>query len=73
MTGPRCASFDGDADRIVFFQNKDLGLELFDGDRIAVLFATLIQKLIAELPDAKRPTVSSRLALSLSLSLSSGC
>ncbi|ULT97511.1 hypothetical protein L3Y34_005372 [Caenorhabditis briggsae] len=45
---PKCASFDGDADRILYFRAKngcqDGTAELFDGDRIAVLFATYIKE-----------------------------
>ena len=43
IQGLRCASIDGDADRIVYF-TYDNGFFLFDGDRIAVLAAILIRE-----------------------------
>jgi len=43
IQGARCASIDGDADRIVYF-TYDNGFFLFDGDRIAVLAAILIRE-----------------------------
>jgi len=47
----RFASFDGDADRIVYFcQEKDGRLRLLDGDKIATLFAMFIKKQLALLP-----------------------
>mmetsp|Transcript_5945 Transcript_5945/g.36829 ORF Transcript_5945/g.36829 Transcript_5945/m.36829 type:complete len:567 (+) Transcript_5945:3033-4733(+) len=47
----RCASIDGDADRLVYFTRAANGkLELFDGDKIATLAAIFIKDLIAELP-----------------------
>ena len=55
----RCASIDGDADRLVYFSQSDSGLRLFDGDRIAVLAALLIRDLAQELPQSfSRPKVS---------------
>eukprot|EP01065_Artemidia_motanka_P042292 TRINITY_DN5641_c0_g1_i1.p1 TRINITY_DN5641_c0_g1~~TRINITY_DN5641_c0_g1_i1.p1 ORF type:complete len:555 (+),score=187.32 TRINITY_DN5641_c0_g1_i1:73-1737(+) len=55
-------SYDGDADRIVYFSfGKDGGFQLVDGDRIAVLYAVLIRQLLdgvaagpAPLPAAPR-------------------
>lgn len=50
----KCASFDGDADRILYFRSADHGkrAELFDGDRIAVLFAMYVkEQLDAYTPD----------------------
>jgi len=38
--GERCCSLDGDADRIVYFTNKDGKLSLLNGDKIACLFAS---------------------------------
>ena len=55
----RCASIDGDADRLVYFSQSDSGLRLFDGDRIAVLAALLIHDLAQDLPQGfPRPKVS---------------
>ena len=46
--GARFASFDGDADRIVFFRATDKDtLNLFDGDKIACLLTMFIQKQLA--------------------------
>ena len=42
----RCASIDGDADRLVFFFQQDESLQLLDGDRIALLMATLVSQLL---------------------------
>ncbi len=55
----RCASIDGDADRLVYFSQSDSSLRLFDGDRIAVLAALLIHDLAQDLPQSfSRPKVS---------------
>ncbi|XP_052250304.1 phosphoacetylglucosamine mutase-like [Dreissena polymorpha] len=46
--GMKCASFDGDADRIVyFFQGPDCSFKLMDGDRIATLVAGFLKSLVA--------------------------
>ncbi|KAK7108953.1 phosphoacetylglucosamine mutase-like isoform X2 [Littorina saxatilis] len=43
----RCASFDGDADRIVFFYlDKQKTFHLLDGDKIATLVAGYLQELV---------------------------
>ena len=54
----RCASLDGDADRLVYFQSAlDGQLQLLDGDRIAVLAALLIRDILDRLPhDAASPS-----------------
>ncbi|KAL3863434.1 hypothetical protein ACJMK2_005191 [Sinanodonta woodiana] len=45
--GVKCASFDGDADRIVYFYVDDDGsFHLLDGDRMATLVAGFLQGLI---------------------------
>ena len=46
----RCASVDGDADRLLYFSSSADGLLLLDGDRIAALSAILVQKLLEQLP-----------------------
>eukprot|EP00899_Mesostigma_viride_P012220 jgi/Mesvir1/2099/Mv16631-RA.1 len=56
--GRRCVSIDGDADRLVYFiprpaagQGGDGGgisMELFDGDKIAALAATLVMRLVED-------------------------
>lgn len=39
----RCAAFDGDADRLVYFyRDASNGFVLIDGDKIAALFAKYI-------------------------------
>lgn len=60
----RCASIDGDADRLLYFvPHSHRGIQLLDGDRIAVLAATLINRILqgrpAALPD---PTQQDQLA-----------
>lgn len=47
---PRCASLDGDADRLLYFTCQADGLLLLDGDRIAALAAMLVQTLLKQLP-----------------------
>lgn len=46
----RCASLDGDADRLVYFTQQDGAFQLFDGDRIAVLAALLVRDILNDLP-----------------------
>lgn len=48
-----CASFDGDADRLMcyFYDNLNSKFVLLDGDKIAILLSRLISKLINELPN----------------------
>jgi len=41
----RCASFDGDADRLIYFSN-DKKLEIMNGDRIAVFLGIYIKNMI---------------------------
>ncbi|XP_053316057.1 phosphoacetylglucosamine mutase [Spea bombifrons] len=48
--GERCCSFDGDADRIVYFYNDDAGnFHLLDGDKIATLISTFIKELLVQI------------------------
>lgn len=55
----RCASLDGDADRLVYFQSAPGGgLQLLDGDRISVLAALLVRDILKRLPsDVPNPLV----------------
>ena len=55
----RCASLDGDADRIVYWTPAaGGGVALFDGDRIAALAALLVRDLLDSLPPNEHvPTV----------------
>ncbi|KAL3138406.1 hypothetical protein ABBQ32_006202 [Trebouxia sp. C0010 RCD-2024] len=48
--GSRCASLDGDADRLVYFTQQGGVFQLFDGDRIAVLAALLVRDILNDLP-----------------------
>lgn len=45
---PKCATFDGDADRLIYFRAtkgaEPEGAELFDGDKIACLYAMYIKE-----------------------------
>ncbi|CAI8033192.1 Phosphoacetylglucosamine mutase [Geodia barretti] len=51
LAGDRCASFDGDADRIVYFwKNQDGQFQLLDGDKIASLAALFIHEQLQKLP-----------------------
>ncbi|XP_078445810.1 phosphoglucosamine mutase-like protein [Wolffia australiana] len=54
-TGKRCASLDGDADRIVYFTiraNDENKVDLVDGDKILSLFALFISEHLAIIADA---------------------
>lgn len=59
MGGCRCASIDGDGDRLVYFSPRpdNGGLLLLDGDRIATLAALTVQQLLAELPAGQPPVL----------------
>ncbi|KAM3932641.1 phosphoacetylglucosamine mutase [Leptodactylus fuscus] len=47
--GERCCSFDGDADRIVYYyKDSDEGFHLLDGDKIATLISTFIKELLVK-------------------------
>ncbi|CAB3405707.1 unnamed protein product [Caenorhabditis bovis] len=46
----KCASFDGDADRLIYFRPLcSKNIQILDGDKIAVLLATYIQEQLNEL------------------------
>ena len=50
----RCASFDGDADRVVyFFADENHRFNLLDGDKIAALIAGFVKELLDGVPDLK--------------------
>lgn len=55
-----CASFDGDADRLVcyFIDNTNNKFTLLDGDKIAILLSSLISSLINQLPEAHHNKLS---------------
>lgn len=45
----KCCSFDGDADRIVYYYNDAAGrFHLLDGDKIATLISTFLQELLVK-------------------------
>ncbi|XP_040284633.1 phosphoacetylglucosamine mutase isoform X2 [Bufo bufo] len=47
--GERCCSFDGDADRIVYYyMDSDDRFHLLDGDKIATLISTFIKELLVK-------------------------
>ncbi|XP_066524593.1 phosphoacetylglucosamine mutase [Hoplias malabaricus] len=47
--GQRCCSFDGDADRIVYYYNDSVGcFHLLDGDKIATLISTYLKELLTQ-------------------------
>lgn len=68
-----CASFDGDADRIVFYSAADAEASaaagaaspprMLDGDCIAALVATFAQELISALPTAETISLGAALLL----------
>ncbi|XP_071760700.2 phosphoacetylglucosamine mutase [Centroberyx gerrardi] len=48
-TGERCCSFDGDADRIVYYYSDSAGqFHLLDGDKIATLISTFLKELLTQ-------------------------
>ena len=63
--GAKYVSFDGDADRIIYFYyDSELKFHMLDGDKIAVLFAQHLGHLVktAELTDLKLGLVQSAYA-----------
>ncbi|XP_053566456.1 phosphoacetylglucosamine mutase [Bombina bombina] len=49
IPGEPCCSFDGDADRIVYFYNDNANcFHLLDGDKIATLISTFIKELLVK-------------------------
>ncbi|XP_023682381.1 phosphoacetylglucosamine mutase [Paramormyrops kingsleyae] len=49
LVGQRCCSFDGDADRIVYYYSDSEGrFHLLDGDKIATLISTFLKKLVTQ-------------------------
>ncbi|KAL3497695.1 hypothetical protein ACH5RR_040427 [Cinchona calisaya] len=58
--GVRCASLDGDADRLVYFlvQPNSNKIELVDGDKIMALFALFIQEQLSILNKSEDGTVN---------------
>ncbi|XP_041107146.1 phosphoacetylglucosamine mutase [Polyodon spathula] len=49
LAGERCCSFDGDADRIIYYYNDDAGrFHLLDGDKIATLMSTFLKELLTK-------------------------
>ena len=43
VVGERCCSFDGDADRVMYFFNDGDRFRMLDGDKIATLGKTMSQ------------------------------
>ncbi|KAE9413066.1 hypothetical protein Angca_002854, partial [Angiostrongylus cantonensis] len=55
----KCASFDGDADRLVYFRkvtSDGEGAILFDGDKIAVLIAKYVKELVVKILNSAQIT-----------------
>lgn len=55
--GDRCATFDGDADRLLYFSKNENKFQMMDGDRIAILVASFV----------KEQTAAAKLPLSVGL------
>ncbi len=52
--GERCCSFDGDADRIVYYYTDSKGcFHLLDGDKIATLISTYLKELLTQVLHAQ--------------------
>ena len=60
--GGRYASLDGDADRLVYYFEKDSKFFLLDGDRIACLIATFLQKKLGSNSSVKMGVVQTAYA-----------
>lgn len=53
--GERVCSFDGDADRIVYFYTDSEGnFHLLDGDKIATLISTFLKQQLTEVSSRRR-------------------
>lgn len=47
--GERCCSFDGDADRVVYYYtDADGTFHLLDGDKMATLISTFLKELLTQ-------------------------
>lgn len=47
--GERCCSYDGDADRIIYYYSDSKGqFHLLDGDKIATLISTFLKELLTQ-------------------------
>ena len=42
-------SLDGDADRIVYFQQKDKHFDVIDGDKMVILMVEVVMKIMREI------------------------
>ncbi|KAL6008246.1 hypothetical protein ACLOJK_033752 [Asimina triloba] len=64
--GTRCASLDGDADRLVYFQvlsRNSRSIELIDGDKILSLFALFIKEQLHMLSEGEKDDHPVRLGI----------
>lgn len=53
--GERCCSFDGDADRIVYYYTDSEGtFHLLDGDKMATLISTFLKELLTQVYSKKK-------------------
>ncbi|KAI3652017.1 hypothetical protein MP228_003320 [Amoeboaphelidium protococcarum] len=53
----RCCSFDGDADRVVYYFVENGQFQLLDGDYLSALYASFISELLAQIPQLSKVTV----------------
>lgn len=53
--GDRCCSFDGDADRIVYYYTDSKRVfHLLDGDKIATLISTFLKELLIQVNSLRK-------------------
>ncbi|KAM0686517.1 hypothetical protein COBT_002258 [Conglomerata obtusa] len=67
----KCASFDGDADRLIYFSTKD-GFKLINGDRIAIVIALYIYEIIKDLENINVGVVLSHYSNSSAINVIKG-
>ena len=65
MVGERCCSFDGDADRVMYFFNDGKRFRMLDGDKIATLGKMEISYLRQRKVCIKSPCTASTALLAL--------
>lgn len=68
QSGERCCSFDGDADRIVYYYtDSEDRFHLLDGDKIAMLISTFLKELLMQVRMGSKSVVSDVLFFAASL------
>ena len=59
--GERCCSYDGDADRIIYYYSDSKGqFHLLDGDKIATLISTFLKELLTQVFSKKNTNMKTK-------------